>query len=126
MPLTNRLDCAVLYRLASSSDSLIATLAGTSGQKSNSYAPSRRMLRSMAAIRSIRQFSAASEMSPSIRGWFACTPATSPSANATELAVAAEPALDEPADFFGRGAGVQLGLVQDLERRFRGLGYVGS
>src|SRR5205814_1778263 len=32
MPLTNRLDWAVLYRLASSSASLMATFFGTSGQ----------------------------------------------------------------------------------------------
>ena len=69
MPLTNRLDWAVLYRLASSSASLIATFVGTSGQNSISKAPSRRMLRSMAAIRSSRQFSATPAISPSIRGW---------------------------------------------------------
>ena len=34
MPLTNRLDWAVLYRLASSRASLMATLAGTSGRNS--------------------------------------------------------------------------------------------
>ena len=67
MPLTNRLDWAVLYRLASSSASLIATLAGISGRNSISYAPSRRILRSIAAIRSSRQFSATWEIMVSMR-----------------------------------------------------------
>ena len=39
MPLTNRLDWAVLYRLASSSASLMATLAGTSRAEEHLVGP---------------------------------------------------------------------------------------
>ena len=114
MPLTKRLDCAVLYRLASSSASLMATFTGTSGRWSISKAPRRRMFRSIAAMPLQRPvLGHLADQAVDLRLVLA-DPADQRIGVGPQLRVA-EAALDEPADLVGGDVRVLLELVEDLE-----------